>query len=79
MFCVCEKLKMLQKDLKQLNTKDFNDLSSRVASSKQQLDDIQSALGANPSDVANQATEKVLCKQYLTLARAEESFARQKI
>ncbi|XP_058185750.1 uncharacterized protein LOC131302974 [Rhododendron vialii] len=60
------------------NTNEFRDLSSRVASTKQQLDDIQSALGSNPSDTANQASKKVLCKQYLTLARAEESFARQK-
>lgn len=45
MFCVCEKLKRLQEDLKRLNTNEFSELSSRVASYKQQLEIIQRELG----------------------------------
>ncbi|XP_058189185.1 uncharacterized protein LOC131306776 [Rhododendron vialii] len=58
--------------------KPFSELSSRVASYKQQLEVIQRELGSNPSDPAKQAIERDLCKQYLVYARVEESLAKQK-
>ncbi|XP_058198418.1 uncharacterized protein LOC131313940 [Rhododendron vialii] len=63
MYCVYEKLKNLQENLKKLNTNEFSDLSSRVASYKQQLEAIQRVLGSNPSDTAKQTIERDLCKQ----------------
>ncbi|KAI8555236.1 hypothetical protein RHMOL_Rhmol05G0159000 [Rhododendron molle] len=78
MLCVCEKLKYLQEDLKHLNTNEFSELSTRVASYRQQLEAIQKELGSDPSDPSKQATKRELCKQYLVYARAEESFAQQK-
>ncbi|KAG5548914.1 hypothetical protein RHGRI_014320 [Rhododendron griersonianum] len=78
MYCVCEKLKHLQGDLKKLNTDEYSDLSARVASLRLQLAAIQSELGSHPNDPSKQAIERELCKQFLVFARAEESLAKQK-
>lgn len=78
MFVVCEKLRLLQMDLKKLNTKDFSDISIRAIAARQSLDRIQYDLGQDPTNAILQSQERLLCKQYLTLARAEESFAKQK-
>lgn len=78
MFVACEKLRSLKVDLKKLNTKDYNDITNRTLAAKQQLDQIERDLGIDPLNPLKQALERDLCKQYLVLARAEESFAKQK-
>jgi hypothetical protein len=65
MFVVCEKLKLLQVDLKKLNTKEFSDISIRTATARQELDKIQGELGQDPTNPIKQAQERLLCKQYL--------------
>lgn len=78
MFCVYEKLKLLQIELKKLNKKDFSAISARVEQSQCLLDSLQNKLGINPADSATQKEEKIAYNQFLTLSRAEESLARQK-
>lgn len=78
MFVVCEKLRLLQAELKNLNTKEFNDISNRATAIRHHLDLVQSDLGHDPTNIVKQAQERDLCKQYLVLAKAEESFAKQK-
>jgi hypothetical protein len=78
MFCVFEKFKLLQAEFKKLNNKDYSDISTRVLSVQKQLESVQNDLGIDPSDLVKQARERDLSKEFLTLARAEESFARQK-
>ncbi|KAH7866207.1 hypothetical protein Vadar_017075 [Vaccinium darrowii] len=78
MFVVCEKLKLLQLEMKKLNTREFSDITKRTMAARQQLDQIQRELGIDPTNSSKQALERDLCKQYLSLSRAEESFAKQK-
>ena len=78
MYVTCEKLRLLQKELKKLNTREYSDISSRALATKQQLDVVQKDLGGDPTNFTNQIQERALCKQYMILARAEESFAKQK-
>ncbi|KAH7845388.1 hypothetical protein Vadar_001417 [Vaccinium darrowii] len=78
MYCIVEKLRNLQADLKTLNTKEFSSISTRVKDAKFQLDTLQKRLGSNPFNPATQSQERIVYKQYLELARAEESLARQK-
>lgn len=78
MFCLNQKLNLLQKEFKDLNTKEFSAISDRVRGIKQQLDTLQFDLGTNPNNPVTQVKEKEVSKQYFTLVRAEESLARQK-
>lgn len=78
MFSVYEELKHLQQELKKLNNQEYSDLSNRVQTVQQQLTIVQKDVGLNPSNPFNQIKERDLCKQYLSLVRAEESFAQQK-
>ena len=78
MFSLTEKLKRLQVDLKKLNHKEFSAITERVSASKFQLDTLQTKLGTDPTNIANQMEEKWVFKQFLTLSRAEESLAKQK-
>lgn len=78
MFCVVEKLKLLQSDLKALNTKEFSSISKRVIDTKLQLELLQRNLASDPSNTVTQAKERDIYKQYVVLVRAEESLARQK-
>lgn len=75
---VGEKLKLLQQEFKSLNTKEHSAISNRVQSSKLLLEVLQKELGANPNNPATQSKEKEVYKQFIGLARAEESLARQK-
>lgn len=78
MFCVCEKLRLLQFELKQINSREFSDVSKRVAEANQTLEILQKDISshlANPSIISQ---ERVVFKQLLTLLRAEESLAKQK-
>jgi hypothetical protein len=54
------------------------DISTRTLSVRQQLEDVQSQLGTVPDNIINQTQERLLYRQYNQLARAEESFAKQK-
>lgn len=71
MFCIYEKLKLLQTYFKKLNTKEYSMISDRMHDAKFQLDNLQKVLGINPTNPAIQTKEKEVYKQYLTLARAE--------
>lgn len=75
---VGEKLKLLQQEFKSLNTKEHSAISNRVQSSKLLLEVLQKELGANLNNPATQSKEKEVYKQFIGLARAEESLARQK-
>lgn len=78
MFCVCEKLKFLQGEFKQPNSKDFSDISSRVVDSRNQLESLQSELSFNPTNTYTLSQERAMYRQYLSLLRTEESLAKQK-
>lgn len=78
MFCVCEKLKHLQQELKQLNKAEFGGISERVSAIKQDLESIQAVIGSHPNNSPAIEQERLVHKQYITLLRAEESFAKQK-
>lgn len=78
MYVVCTKLRLLQDELKKLNSRDYSDISTRTLDTKQKLESIQLELGSDPSNSSKQIQEKELYRQYIQLARAEESFASQK-
>jgi hypothetical protein len=78
MFCLTEKLRRLQVDLKELNHRDFSAIFDRVLTTKNQLESLQIKLGSDPTHIATQMEEKLVYKQFLTFSRAEESLARQK-
>lgn len=70
MFRVSEKLKLLQVELKKMNSSDL--VTFHLVCwilYKRQLEIIQNELVINPSDSAKQERERVLYKQFLTLAR----------
>jgi hypothetical protein len=77
MYCVYERLRLLQVELKKRNNKEFSDISDRVIKTKTHLGNLQLELSNNPSP-AIQSEERAVFKKFLTLSRAEESFARQK-
>lgn len=78
MYGVCEKLKLLQYEFKQLNTQSFTDVSSRVLDTKHKLEVLQKELGSNPTNPSTLSQERDLYRLYLSLVRAEESLAKQK-
>lgn len=78
MYCVYEKLWLLQAEFRKLNKQEFSDISKRVSQTQFLLESLQTKLGVNPSDYVTQQEEKLLFKQFLTLSRAEECLARQK-
>lgn len=78
MYGVCEKLKLLQYEFKQLNTQSFSDVSSRVLDTKHKLEVLQKELGSNPTNPSTLSQERDLYRLSLSLVRAEESLAKQK-
>lgn len=78
MFCVCEKLKLLQPEFKLLNNREFSDISKRVIDTRLILESVQKVLGTHPLNpfVINQ--ERKVHKDLLALLKAEESLAKQK-
>ncbi|XP_058219491.1 uncharacterized protein LOC131330032 [Rhododendron vialii] len=78
MFCVCEKLKLLQGEFKIINIRDFSDVSKRVVDTRQLLESLQKDLGSQSSNLSVISQEKEVHKQLLTLLRTEESLAKQK-
>ncbi|KAI8530014.1 hypothetical protein RHMOL_Rhmol11G0021000 [Rhododendron molle] len=78
MFCVSEKLKLLQRELKFINNRDFSDVSKRVVDTRQLLESLQKDLGSQPSNSFVISKEKEVHRQLLTLLRAKESLATQK-
>lgn len=78
MFRTCCKLRYLKPLLKDLNKKDFSDLTSRVQCLRSELESTQIKLDKVPLNLAVQANERNLCKRYVDLCKAEESLAHQK-
>lgn len=78
MFCVYEKLKLLQSEFRNLNRQELSAISERVLQSQCILESLQTKLGLDPSDIVTQKEEQTAYKQFLNLSRAEESLARQK-
>lgn len=70
MFCIYEKLKLLQFELKKLNKKEYSAISERVVQTQSHLGSLQNKLGLDPSDPATQMEEKLAYRQFLTLSRA---------
>lgn len=65
---IYEELNHLQQEIKKLNNREYSDLPNRIQTVQQQLTIIQKDLGL----------KKDLCKQYMSLVRAKETFAQQK-
>lgn len=78
MYRVCEKLKLLQSEFKQINRSDFSDVSARVVESRQLLDTLQQALSTQNPDPSLICQEREAYKHLLNLLRAEKSLAKQK-
>ncbi|XP_028090360.1 uncharacterized protein LOC114290623 [Camellia sinensis] len=78
MFRVCQKLKNLKPALKALNKKDFNDITTRVHTSRSELLSAQCKLDKDPNNVSLQKLERTLYKQHVDLLAVEESLAHQK-
>ena len=57
MFRVCRKLKDLKSPLKELNRREYSDISNRVATVRHNLEFVQKELDKNPRDVELQKKE----------------------
>ncbi|XP_058217387.1 uncharacterized protein LOC131328462 [Rhododendron vialii] len=65
MFCVCEKLKHLQHELKQLNKAEFSGISERVCAIRQDLENIQAIIGSHPNNSSALAQERVIKAEFV--------------
>lgn len=68
MFCIVEKLRILQAEFKSLNIKEYSSISKRVIETKQHLEVLQKQLGSDPYNPIIQTQERLVYKQYIILA-----------
>ncbi|XP_028120127.1 uncharacterized protein LOC114317570 [Camellia sinensis] len=78
MFRVCQKLKTLKPILKELNKKEYSEISTRVGVAKDHLLNSQIKLDKDPLNLTLQETERAAYVKYIDLSKAEESLAHQK-
>ncbi|XP_028087316.1 uncharacterized protein LOC114288025 [Camellia sinensis] len=78
MFRVCQKLRNLKPGLRDLNKKDFSDISTRVLVAKSDLESVQCKLDKDPSNLILQSLERTNHRHYMDLCAVEESLAHQK-
>ncbi|XP_028067860.1 uncharacterized protein LOC114270518 [Camellia sinensis] len=78
MFRVCQKLKTLKPILKELNKKEYSEISTRVGVAKDHLLNSQIKLDKDPLNLTLQETERAAYVKYVDLSKAEESLAHQK-
>ncbi|XP_059654589.1 uncharacterized protein LOC132301347 [Cornus florida] len=78
MFRVVQKLRALKGPLKQLNKKEFSDISARVQACREDLYSCQSNLDLNPMDDQLRSKEKELVGKFSEWCLAEELFYKQK-
>ncbi|KAL7161752.1 hypothetical protein ACSBR2_042264 [Camellia fascicularis] len=78
MFRVCQKLKTLKPILKDLNKKEYSEISTRVGAAKDHLLNSQIKLDKDPMNLNLQETERAAYVKYVDLSKAEESLAHQK-
>ena len=77
-FRVCQKLKTLKPILKDLNKKEYSELSTRVGVAKDHLLNSQIKLDKDPMNLTLHEEEKAAYGRYVDLSKAEESLAHQK-
>ncbi|XP_028124903.1 uncharacterized protein LOC114321868 [Camellia sinensis] len=78
MFRVCQKLRTLKPILKNLNKKEFSDISTRVSHAKDQLVSGQIKLDKDPLNGDLQTHERVAYAKYVDLSSVQERLAHQK-
>ncbi|KAL7204695.1 hypothetical protein ACSBR2_017740 [Camellia fascicularis] len=78
MFRVCQKLKTLKPILKDLNKKEYSEISTRVGVAKDHLLNSQIKLDKDPMNLTLQEEERAAYVKYVDLSKAEESLAHQK-
>ncbi|XP_028073502.1 uncharacterized protein LOC114275708 [Camellia sinensis] len=77
-FKVCQKLRNLKPGLRDLNKKDFSDISTRVLVAKSDLESVQCKLDKDLSNLILQNLERTNHRHYVDLCAVEESLAHQK-
>ncbi|KAL7197293.1 hypothetical protein ACSBR2_019888 [Camellia fascicularis] len=78
MFRVCQKLKTLKPILKDLNKKEYSEISTRVGVVKDHFLNSRIKLDKDPMNLTLQAEERTAYVKYVDLSKAEESLAHQK-
>ena len=78
LFQITQKLKMIKEKLKELNNKHFRHMSSKVASTRLELYDIQNRLALSLGDPVLRDLEKAALAKLITFSKAEESLLSQK-
>ncbi|KAL7246796.1 hypothetical protein ACSBR2_001828 [Camellia fascicularis] len=78
MFRVCQKLQTLKPILKDLNKREYSEISTRVVLAKDQLLSFQVKLDKDPMNVILQEEERGAYAKYVDLSKVDESLAYQK-
>lgn len=78
MYKLISKLKSLKKDFRELNLKEFYNISDRVKIAWEELMGIQKELGNDPFNDHFIQEEKVKVAKLANLSKVEEYFAKQK-
>ncbi|XP_050213617.1 uncharacterized protein LOC126665006 [Mercurialis annua] len=78
MFKVCQKLKLLRKELRVLNKEKFSEFKARVDKTREMVSKLQSDLHDDPFNKELQDEKRTVSSYLFRLLRWEESIARKK-
>jgi len=78
-FVLSNKLMNVKRVLRDYNKKYSGKISDKVLVAKRAMKEAHCLMQTNPSDLKTHRAERILVKEYVRLAEAEESFLRQKV